>query len=293
MIKVFGPVHNINLKTKGSFNDFVLGTAPEGSNALNFLEDGKIYIFMESNSNFFHFFYNLMIPALKFLSHFENNNLHFVFDNRFLKVPKDNYDNLIIDLLEEKKINYTMINGDSNEFVNAKNFVPVNCTFLPEGVDFLYDYLIDKYQVSQVSPNKKIYISRKKQNVQEKRVDNEGDLELFFQGLGFEVVYPEEISTFKEQFELFNSCSVLAGLTGSGLANLLFMQKGQTVMELVTKLEIRGGDEEIQNEIHNFYKELSTYKEHVLMNVFNMEKSNVEIKKKITRVLQSLRSISE
>jgi capsular polysaccharide biosynthesis protein len=284
--------HSINLKTKGSFSDFKLGLAPEGSKALNFLDDELVYVFIEADATFFHFFNNIMIPALKVINSFDNKELHFVLDSRSLKQSVDNYDVLLTELLHEKQINYTTLNSEDYEYVNAKNFIPINSTYM-QGVPLLYNYLIDKYSIGPLPANKKIYISRKNQKTSERRINNEEDLETFFKEIGFEIVYPEDIPSFKEQFKLFNSCSILAGLTGSGLTNLLFMQNKKIVIEIVTELEIRGRHDRVENQIHNFYKDLSMHKDHTLINIFNIEKSSEGIKAKIAETINSLKSMTE
>jgi hypothetical protein len=65
MINVFVPEHNLNLKTKGSFSDFELGLAPEGSRSLNFLEDGPVYVFIDADATFLHFLNKQIITAQK------------------------------------------------------------------------------------------------------------------------------------------------------------------------------------------------------------------------------------
>lgn len=291
MINVFVPEHNLNLKTKGSFSDFELGLAPEGSRSLNFLEDGLVYVFIEADATFFHFFNNLIIPALKVIESVDNKTLHFVLDSRSLKEKRDNYDILLTELLHEKQINYTVINDIDYDYINAKNFIPINSSDLSVGVNLLYNYLMNKYSIEPLPADKKIYISRKNQKTNEKRIDNEELLETLFQELGFQIVYPEDIPTFKEQFILFNSCSVLAGLTGSGLTNLLFMQNRKIVIEIVTELVVFGRHGRVENQIHNFYKDLSMHKDHTLINIFNIEKSSEVVKAKIIETMNSLKSI--
>lgn len=292
MIVELEPKHTNNLGThNNAINEFKPGLAPENSKTLDFLDEDKIYVFCATESNFFHYFYNIMIPALKAIRSLDNKKIHFVLDSHYKKQDRDNFDILLTELLYEKRINYTTITGGDYEYINAKNFIVLNSTFMPEGVDLLYEYLIGKYQTIQSPPNKKIYISRKNQQTAEKRVDNEEDLENFFRSKGFEIVYPEDLRTFKEQFELFNSCQILAGISGSGLANLVFMQKGQTVIEIVTELEIRGSYDGIRMEVHHFYKEMSSPKNHTLINIFNQDRSSEPIKNQINNFLNSIGSI--
>jgi capsular polysaccharide biosynthesis protein len=244
---VYGPEHHIKLKNMSSFLDFKLGLAPLESKSCDFLEDDKTYVIVDASANYHHFFINLMMPVLKIIDSFDNKSLHFVLYFGGNSDLYSNYSNLLVDLLREKQVNSSIINFDTVEYINAKNFIPMNHTFLPDGIELLYEYLIKKYNIEEAIPNKKIYISRKRVNDIEKRIDDEQRIEDLFKGHGFEIVYPEEIETFRKQFELFNSCSVLAGLTGSGLTSLLFMQKNQLVIELVTRLN--AGSEEKLDEL--------------------------------------------
>lgn len=297
MIKVISEEHYINLRTKGSFNDFKLGKAPEESKALNFLDDGFLYVFIGVRSGFFHFVNNLMIPALEVIKEFDNKTLHFVLDHSFPKENRDNYDYLLIDLLEDKRINYTKINSDDYDYINAKNFIPVNGAHLEAGIPLLYNYFINKYKVDLIEPTRKIYISRKKISREEKRIDDENAVEALFATYGFEIVYPEDIPTFKEQFKLFNSCSVLAGLTGAGLTNLLFMQKNQVVVEIITKLDIgffdhTTGESGIKQEIHEHYSNFCKIKNITRISVLNMDKEASSVIDSINSLMSSFAAIS-
>jgi capsular polysaccharide biosynthesis protein len=293
MINIVDSVHNINLQSMGSFNDFEPGLSPEGSKSLNFLQDDTIYVFVDAVANFHHFLVCVLMPSLEIINSIDNKKLHFVLSLKHQKQNADNFDNLLIELLQEKRINYTAIQAQSDEYANAKNFIAVNGPDIAIGIPMLYDYFVEKYKTSQLATNKKIYISRKKFQSQEKRVDDELVLEKLFEENGFQIVYAEEIKTFKEQFELFNSCSVLAGLSGTGLTNLLLMPKNQVVIEIVTRLEIgvndtSTGESYIEGQIHEHYKDFCIYKDHVVINIFNMEKSSQNIKEKFNAAMKSL-----
>lgn len=82
------------------------------------------------------------------------------------------------------------------------------------------------------APTRKLYISRSKMT--HRKVTNEIELEKLLLAKGFEILYPEEY-TFEQQVALFAQCKVLAGLTGSGFTNMLFMQEGASVLEFKMK----------------------------------------------------------
>jgi capsular polysaccharide biosynthesis protein len=286
-------VHNLNLKTMGSACDFKLGSSPEGSNSISFLENNKTYVIMLTTANYHHFFLNLMIPALLVLKELGGKDLHFVLCEQAIKDRQDDFDSLIVELLQENKINYTQIHDSEFDYINAKNFIPINGSDIENGIPLLYNYLIDKYSVTTKTPDKKIYVSRKKYSSQDIRVDDEEVLENYFLAKGFQVVYPEDIATFKEQFELFNSCSTLAGLTGSGMTSLIFMQENQKVIEIVSKLMVGFNHDDDGNivyhyDIHDWYKQFSSLKNHTHLSVSNLEKQAELVKPRLDEVFDSL-----
>ena len=279
-------VHNINLHTLGSFCDFEPGLSPEGPSHVNFLEDNKTYVIMDSKSNYHHFLINLMMPALMVLEEVSHEGLHFVLCDLHLRAGEENFDNLLIQLLQENGISYTQVDNSEFAYLNAKNFIPINGADLDTGVSLLYNYLLNKYNVIPETPNKKIYISRKNYSSHDIRVDNEEVLENYFIEKGFEIVYPEDIPTFKEQFELFNSCSTLAALSGSGLTSLMFLQENQKVVEILTEVMVgfTMSDDEtkvINYGIHDHYRLMSLLKNHTYLAVLNSEKQAELVKIKL------------
>jgi capsular polysaccharide biosynthesis protein len=292
-LKQTDEVHHINLRSMGSFCDFEEGSSPEDSNSINFLKDNKTYIIMEDRSNYHHFFINLMMPALIVLDELNHKNLHFVLCDLNLRPNEENFDKLLIELLQENNISYTQVDNSKFEYINAKNFIPINGADLESGIPLLNNYLINKYGIVTETPNKKIYISRKNFLDKDVRIDNEEAIENYFIEKGFEVVYPEEIATFEEEFRLFNSCSTLAGLSGSGLTSLIFMQEGQEIIEIVSELIVGTevtdeGNRVFNYGIHDHYKDFSILKNHTYLSVQNLEKQAELVKPKLDQLFASL-----
>ena len=276
----------------GSFCDFEPGYSPEGPTFINFLDDEKTYVIMDSKSNYHHFFINLMMPALMVLDISDHKRLHFVLCDLNLRQVVENFDNLLIELLQEKEISYTEVNNSEFEYINARNFIPINGTDIDAGIPFLYNYLIDKYNIQPETPNKKVYVSRKNYSSPDTRIDDEEALENYFVEKGFEVVYPEDIATFREQFELFNSCSTLAALSGSGLTSLIFMQKNQEVIEIVSELMVgyssTDGVTTIHYDTHDHYKDFAFIKNHTYLSALNLEKRADLVKEKLDKIIIAL-----
>jgi capsular polysaccharide biosynthesis protein len=292
-LKQTNEIHHINLRDMGSFCDFEPGSSPENSNSIDFLEENKTYVIMENRSNYHHFFINLMMTALIVLKELSHENLHFVLCDLNLRPNEENFDKLLIELLQENNISYTEVDNSEFEYINAKNLIPINGADIENGIPLLYNYFLNKYNMVTETPNKKIYISRKNFLDQDVRIDNEEAIENYFIEKGFEIVYPEEIATFEEEFKLFNSCSTLAGLSGSGLTSLIFMQEGQEILEVVSELMVgteidANGNIVINYGIHDHYKSFSIFKNHTYLSVQNLEKQVELVKPRLDELFASL-----
>lgn len=81
----------------------------------------------------------------------------------------------------------------------------------------------------------RIYISRRRMRAGKasRFVANEVRLEELFTRYGFHILYPESLG-FTDQIRLSARTRIIAGLTGSGLANSLFMPPGGTLIQLLT-----------------------------------------------------------
>lgn len=82
-------------------------------------------------------------------------------------------------------------------------------------------------------PSPRLYLSRRRfsRTNFERVVANELEMEREFQRRGFRVLYPETMS-FEDQIALYSRADQVAGISGSGLHNSLFMQPSALVIEL-------------------------------------------------------------
>lgn len=81
------------------------------------------------------------------------------------------------------------------------------------------------------SGSKNIYISRKKAG--HRKILNEPALEQFLSGKGFTKIFLEDL-TFDQQVELLHNSAIVVGIHGAGLTNILFMQAGAHVINLIS-----------------------------------------------------------
>jgi hypothetical protein len=78
--------------------------------------------------------------------------------------------------------------------------------------------------------DQRIYISRSRASL--RKMENEAAVEALMERFGFRVVHMENYS-FAEQVEIAASASCIAGPHGAGLSNMIFMNEGSHVLELI------------------------------------------------------------
>ena len=79
----------------------------------------------------------------------------------------------------------------------------------------------------------RIYVSRRDAKPHRRWVDNERDVEALFASRGFTVVSMRECPL-EEQVELFATARIVAGVSGAGLAGIVFTPPGSHVITLVS-----------------------------------------------------------
>lgn len=132
---------------------------------------------------------------------------------------------------------------------------PVEKYFIPKGVHLFVDNLVlpetrkwsakfyapnmrktSNFIVGEVSKdyisnsNLKIYISRAKRGV--RSIINEVELVNYLKQKEFQIIYAEKLS-FKEQVQLMQKTKLLLAPHGAGLANIMFLKKGNHVIEMI------------------------------------------------------------
>lgn len=157
-------------------------------------------------------------------------------------------------------------------------------------------------------PFRKVFLSRRRMGDRQhlntnltvghdNRIDSHDLVEEYFQSLGFEIVEPERFASLQEQVNFFYETKVLVSTTSSGLINSVFMQEGQTVIELQTPLivymprQLQMGmeikfpvsfDQMVPVEqLHFFYVKMAFHKKHTYVAINNYSRSTEDIKQKI------------
>jgi glycosyltransferase involved in cell wall biosynthesis len=102
----------------------------------------------------------------------------------------------------------------------------------PEHVQLVRDEIPKRLEIGLVEPHRKIYITRQKRGV--RLPENEEEIIALLITYGFEIVDFDELS-FKEQVTLMTETKILISIHGAGMANINFMQKGTSVIELINE----------------------------------------------------------
>lgn len=86
--------------------------------------------------------------------------------------------------------------------------------------------------------SRRVFISRANHDAK-RGLTNRAAVEACFARHGYEIVRPEEMS-FAEQVRLFSTCTIVAGESGAGLANVAFCDPGTKVLEIQPALFVEG-----------------------------------------------------
>jgi hypothetical protein len=202
-----------------------------------------------------------------------------------------------LETLDLKKIKYKVVNLKQQDVIYINNFYVADYPFeTAHKADLVYEFFKSRISDPDRKPTKNIFVSRSRtvgdgnrtyeapglDHPNDNRIDSHPHLDAFFESLGYEVVNTEDFNSFQEQLDYFYEAKTIASLTGSGLTNAVFMRPGQTMIEIVTPLVISSGRpgeaKDITNpfyieELHNFYKNLSFYKNHTYLAIHNKERS--------------------
>lgn len=221
------------------------------------------------------------------------------------RISSWDYFDFFLHLLDKKSIKYKTVPLKRYDIVYIDNFRLVSFIYESgQAMDKLYNFFNEASTVPLDAPKRKVFVSRasagerKFDNVDglaysnDSRIDSHDDLDNYFSELGFDVVRAEEFNSFQEQLDYFSSASVIASLTGSGLTNSIFMPPNGVMIEIVTPLVVsvpppnRAKDVTkpfYVQEIHNFYKNLAFYKNHLYIGIQNETREFAKIKELIEK----------
>ncbi|KAH7861424.1 hypothetical protein Vadar_025968 [Vaccinium darrowii] len=191
--------------------------------------------------NLFHEFNEILIPLFITSRHFQSRLRFIVTDFSPAFVGK--FEKVLAHLSSYEVINPTA-NGSLHCFPGAvvglhyHDNLAVKTTHIPGGYSMLdfKQFLKESYSVkiqhlSKTEKTVLILVSRQNSRM----FLNEDDMVTMMKGLGFRVVIarPDMLSNLDKFAQVLNSCSVMVGAHGAGLANALFLPQGAVLVQVV------------------------------------------------------------
>lgn len=203
-------------------------------------------------------YYHWITQALPRLLLVKKLNINFT-----LLLPEDHDSNFHKRTLEILGIhNWVSLNRSRNYFKMAGLIYPSHDIQIGDYSDILIKELASCFmKPNEVENTKLLFIHRASK--ESRRILNEEAVLNTFTSFGFKVVELEGMS-FDEQIELLSRSSIIAGVHGAGLTNMIFMPEGGKVFELTTRLE---GDQyyyfTLSNALnHTYYYQLCLSDDH-------------------------------
>jgi capsular polysaccharide biosynthesis protein len=288
------PSHFKNNKTNVFYHEE--GISPgyvEGEDGLSLISD-TIKIIGNIPRNNYHFLIEFVGQVSLMIDSLSDKKIEFILDiSTLFPQEREYFCSLVTKLFQSKDATYRYVDSKEFNYININNFILLTNTLVSfvNLISAAAKTFENFFSLSDtINPSKKVYLSRKESAlsgdpVTTSRIDNELVIEKIFLDKGFEIVYAENFRTIEEKALFFRDVKVLVGLTGAGLANIIFMKPGQTVIEIVTpQLIPYDGGKVYSAEIHNLYRTICFNRDHILVNIQNQHR----IADSITTVLNSI-----
>ena len=223
----------------------------------------------------------------------------------------DSHVQYVLNALSERGVEYETVRFKDYSLLKVNNYYSLTTNYdIGNSANFIYDFVQQDIVNKRTKPFRRVYLSRRNQGnrvtsdpkvvtggISDNRIDNHDIIENFFKSIGFEIIIPEiKFRDFKEQINFFYEVEMLVSVTSSGLTNSMFMQPGQTVVEIKTPLALqvnssyldspgmefdRNSDQMLIEEVHHFYEIISMKKNHLHISLPNIDKNMVKIIKMI------------
>lgn len=256
----------------------------------------KNKICLSPSENPYHFLYDFLGQIFEIEKRFDLENLELIIrldPNYHVDSTKE----FIADLLNKLNVKYHFIEKKSR--VLSNNFSEISNQEQPyrAAYNLIYDRLLSIYPSKLISPDKKVYVSRIGYPDQgntictelEKRIDDELKLIEHFIQNGYEIHYRGKLgeSSIIEDIIYFRDVKTIAGLSGAGLVNAIFMPPGGNLIEIaVPILSAFGGEDDLFPERyiqarHLFHPATAFEKGHMMYQVPIKSKSAEEAISKI------------
>jgi hypothetical protein len=278
-------------------DSFVSNDTLEDYDSVFIVPESKRTLVLFLHMEMFHFFFDGLNTIIK--EHKKNKDTLFVC---IVKNSEDfknqSYSRFFKDFVEHHKIKINIVGAAKVKNIKVTDAFYYTRKGLHPDEDIsndIFNYFIPFIKNKDINPFRKIYLSRSKVKdhttdmvfggkdpdsflfKNDKRVDDEEELELFLKNNGYEIVNPESIKNFIDQVNLMYETKELISLTGSGLLNMIFMQRNQKVVELSTPLIVHG-----ETSLHPFYYEIAYTSRHTYTSIPH-DRSINQVKKALSK----------
>jgi hypothetical protein len=245
-----------------------------GNNTVD-LVSNRVKLILKIYEGLFHAMFDTLGIALHEAK--KNPEILIVLDSSDVDVYSDtSIKDFVIGMLDDSNVPYVIANLKKEQLLSNNTTILNDSGYGVSRFLSLAEAIRSDKKFSIEPPERMVYLSRSRTNTQAAwkrpdiksntvsgklsggmRMPNEEVLENYFRSLGYEIVYSEELKKDKSLIEYFSSVKILAGVSGSGLSNVIFMQPGSTLLEVTTPIGSLGPDGHWSFSIHNFYKEIA------------------------------------
>lgn len=176
-------------------------------------------------------YYHWMTQALPRLLLVKQTNNQFI-----LLLPKNYTKSFHIESLRALDVTEWISIETDNTYYQVRNLIyPAHDIQVGDYNEIMIRKLADILKTGLRSTNRRSYIFVHRESKKGRRILNEEETLNTFISHGFEIVLFEELS-FDEQRQIAHGASVLAGVHGAGLTNMLYMNSG-SVFELTSEVK--------------------------------------------------------
>lgn len=181
---------------------------------------------IEANNSYFHWFFD-SLPRLLLYKRFYNIN-----KNDYFLVHNLKYDFQIKSLRKLGVKNF--INAYDLKHIKANKIITVNFYRKHSEIPKWYISDLRKYIFKEKIinlKNKKIFIDRSNISSKIRDIHNKSKIIKYLKQKNFTVIDPSKLN-FNKEIQLFYNASIVLGLYGAGLTNIIFCKKSCNVIEL-------------------------------------------------------------
>jgi len=239
--------------------------------------DGTVaFLSVQWGEGFYHWMYDVL-PGIHLIqkSGIALDSIdYFVFNSYYLPYQKQTLQKLGIPDSKIIESRYQPHIQAKKVIVPAPNFKR-NITTTEWICHFLRETFLSP-EANNISPSRRIYISREKANY--RHLVNQDELLQELDSLGFEQVILENLS-FLKQVELMATASVVISPHGAGLSNLVFCQPGTKIIELFTSDYVPNYYQVISNicQLEHYYLIGEIVTEKIADNLSHSKQQNMRI----------------